>query len=199
MVNRGGYDGLSFMKYHHLDSTKTRPTQAGQDGYTMIILIFAIFVLTLALMAAVPVWQTQIQREKEAELIFRGGQYVEAVRLFQLKNPGRFPESVDQMIEAKCLRRRFPDPMVFHGEWNFILPYQAGAGQQQTSSQKVLVVPGAALSSFDNPQIIGVVSSSGRKSKRLYMEQESYDKWLFYYGQDPKQIPEIEYYGAEEE
>lgn len=187
------------MRKHSRDDTETGfPCRHG-DGYTMIILVFAVFVLTLGLMIAVPVWQTQIQREKEAELIFRGRQYVEAVRLFQLKYPGRFPESIDQMIEEKCLRRRFPDPMTPGGEWNFILPYQAGAEQRQASSQKVLVVPAAALSSFDSPQIVGVVSSSTRKSKRIYLEQESYDKWLFFYGQDPNQLPEIEYYGDEEE
>jgi len=184
---------------HHANETGIRCTYAGSHGYMLLILVFAIFVLTLALMVAFPVWQTQIQREKESELIFRGSQYVEAVRVFQLKFPGRFPESIDQMIEERCLRRPFSDPMTSHGEWNFILPYQPSAGQSETSSQKVLVVPAAALSSFDSPQIIGVVSSSTRKSKRLYLEQESYDKWLFYYGQDPNQLPEIEYYGTEEE
>ena len=46
------------------------------SGYTLIILLFALTVLTLGLMVAFPVWQTQIQREKEEELIFRGNQYV---------------------------------------------------------------------------------------------------------------------------
>ncbi len=184
---------------HRANETRIRSPHTGAHGTMLLVLVFAIFVLTLALMVAFPVWQTQIQREKEAELIFRGNQYVEAVRVFQLKFPGRFPESIDQMIEERCLRRRFSDPMTSHGEWNFILPYQPSAGQSRTSSQKVLVVPAAALSSLDGPQIIGVVSSSTGRSKRLYLEQETYDKWLFYYGQDPNQLPEIEYYGAEEE
>jgi hypothetical protein len=42
---------------------------------------------------------------------------------------------------------------------------------------------------------MGVVSSSNKKSIRIYNQQESYDRWLFFYGQDPKRMPEIEYYG----
>ena len=62
-----------------------------QKGYTLLILLFAVSILTIGLVVAVPVWQTQIQREKEAELVFRGNQYVEAIRLYQLKKPGAYP------------------------------------------------------------------------------------------------------------
>jgi hypothetical protein len=43
-----------------------------------------------------------------------------------------------------------------------------------------------------------VVSSSTKKSIRIYNDQESYDKWLFFYGQDPEKMPEIVYYGKTE-
>ena len=75
------------------------PEPTGRErGYTLLIVMFAIFLLTLGLMLAMPVWQTQIQRELEEELIFRGRQYVEAVRLFQIKNPGTFPASFDGRV-----------------------------------------------------------------------------------------------------
>ncbi len=193
-------------------------------GYTLILLMFVLFVMSLGLMVAVPVWQTQIQREKEEELIFRGKQYVEAVRLFQIKKPGAFPHDFEELIEEKCLRKPFKDPMTTNGEWNVILLSQEpsarrsrptrrggrnvrqrgegapgeGGAETSTSIQKVLVAPYAALSSIDNPQIIGVVSTSMEKSFKIYNQQESYDKWLFYYGQDPGKMPEIVYYGQEE-
>jgi Tfp pilus assembly protein PilE len=59
----------------------------GSRGYLVIMLMMAVFVLTLGLLIAVPVWQTELQREKEEELIFRGKQYAEAVRIFVQKNP----------------------------------------------------------------------------------------------------------------
>ena len=181
-----------------------------KNGYTLVILAFAIFVLSLGLMLAVPIWQTQIQRELEAELIFRGKQYVEAVRLYQLKNPGKFPSNLDELVEENFLRRPFPDPMTTHGEWNLILNYQSaptvtttrrpGVQTEQPGSgapQKIMIAPLSALGSLKDPQIIGVASSSTQESKKIYLDQTTYDKWLFYYGQDPEKLPEIIYYGQE--
>jgi type II secretory pathway pseudopilin PulG len=188
-------------------------------GYVLIMLLFVVTAMGIGLLVAVPVWQTQIRREKEEELIFRGKQYVEAVRIFQIKKPGTFPKTLDELVEEKCLRRPFLDPMNPNGDWNIILlpeggpggglrrgqggsPVQMeegtrqGRGQGQASAvQSILVAPQSALSSIRNAQILGVVSSSTKKSFRIYNDEESYDKWLFFYGQDPKHPPEIIYYG----
>jgi type II secretory pathway pseudopilin PulG len=163
-------------------------------GYMMLILVFAVAVLTIGLMVAVPVWQTQIQREKEEELIFRGKQYVEAIRLFQQKIPGAFPQSFDDLIKEKCIRRLYKDPLTKSGEWNVILHHPGNLPQQGSSAQKVLIASQEDLDSMDHPQIIGVVSPSTQKSKKIYMEQDTYDKWLFYFGQDPNSMPEIVYF-----
>jgi type II secretory pathway pseudopilin PulG len=184
-------------------------------GYILIMLMLVISIMGIGLMVAVPVWQTQIQRENEEELIFRGNQYVEAVRIYQLKNPGKFPGTLDELVEKKCLRRLYRDPMTPEGEWNIILHQertgrpaapqrrsslasenpQAQGREQGFTPQKIMVAPLSALSSVQNPQILGVVSSSTKKSIRVYQEQESYDKWLFYYGQGQNTKPEIVYYG----
>lgn len=214
-------------------TTRGRSGPPGRPGgYAILILLFVFTVMSLGLTLAVPVWETQMQREKEAELIFRGNQYVEGVRIYQLKNPGAFPKTLDEMVEKKCLRRLYRDPMSEDGQWMVILQQsgfggvsplggpgaarpgspggtgraigpgaqgqQSGMSPVPTGGQKVLVAPVSALSSIQNPRIIGVVSSSTRKSIRIYNEQESYDKWLFFYGQDPKNMPEIIYYGETE-
>ena len=208
-----------------------------RKGYTLLILLFAVSILSIGLIMAVPVWETQIQREKEEELIFRGNQFVEAVRLYQLKKPGAYPSTLEELVEEKCLRRLYRDPMTIDGEWNIILPYQRGATTQQRQDrrstdnpfertpqrqrgrtpqqgssragqtsrgsaaaiQKVYIVPFSALTSVDNPQIIGVVSSSDKSSFKIYQDSDSYDKWLFFHGMDPGNMPEIVYYGQEEE
>lgn len=100
----------------------TLPAKFSPSGYTLLILLFALTVLTLGLMVAVPVWETQIQREKEEELIFRGKQYIEAIRIFRLKKPGAFPRSLEELLEENCIRRLYKDPMTKSGEWNIILP-----------------------------------------------------------------------------
>jgi len=189
------------------------------SGYVLIMLMFVVVAMGIGLLVAVPVWQTQVQREREEELIFRGKQYVEAVRIFQLMKPGTFPKTLDELVEEKCLRRRFKDPMNPGGDWNIILLPEGGPGGamrrgpdgnlvqmgggarrgrgqgQGFAIQSVLVAPMSALSSIRNAQIIGVVSSSTLRSFRKYNDEESYDRWLFFYGQDPKQPPEIIYYG----
>jgi type II secretory pathway pseudopilin PulG len=209
------------------------------QGYIILLLMFAVFVISIGLMVAVPVWETQIQREKEEELIFRGKQYVEAIRLFQQKMPGAFPREFDELLEEKCIRQLYKDPMTGDGSWNVILlapglatgrtqstqqrssafgrrqqrtsrtgrqqgrtqasqPDQKGRSGGSIAVQKVLIAPQEALSSIDNPQILGVVSKSTRQSIKIYNQQGSYDKWLFYYGQDPSNMPEIVYYGQKE-
>ncbi len=169
-----------------------------KKGYALIILLFAIFVMSIGFLVAVPVWKTQIQREKEEELIFRGKQYVEAIRLYQMKHPGSFPKSFDELVEERCIRKLFKDPMTPDGEWDIILPYSGVSLKKGTAAQKILIAPQSALSSIQNSQIIGVVSSSSKASIKIYLEQETYDRWLFFYGQDPEAMPEIVYYGKEE-
>ena len=165
-------------------------------GYVLIILAILVLAMAIGLMVAVPVWHTQVQREKEEELIFRGRQYVEAVRLYQTKFPGRFPESLEALLKENCLRKLYKDPMTRNGEWNLILHREGGA-QRGGTVQKILIAPAAALSSLTSPQILGVVSASQQKSIRIYYDQDSYDRWLFYYGQDPKAMPDIMVFGEE--
>jgi type II secretory pathway pseudopilin PulG len=180
-----------------------------QAGYTFIILMAMITVLAIGLLAAVPVWKTQIQREAEEELIFRGRQYVEAVRLYQNKNPGKFPASIDDLIKARCLRKPFPDPMTRDGRWDLILQADsapnAGAGNRPASGQggaasrpsvnRVFLVPQESLTSVENPRILGVVSRSPKTSFRIYNDRDTYDAWLFFYGQSPESEPEIIRFG----
>lgn len=189
-----------------------------KNGYMLLILVFVIFSISIGLLVAVPLWQTQVKREMEEELIFRGNQFVEAVRLFQTKNPGTFPKNFEELIEEKCLRRLYRDPMTANGEWNIIMPIQGGPtrparpGRRRRSSdpsesgrneaggtQKVLIAPFSVLPYIKNPQIIGVVSTSTASSIKIYKGQTSYDRWLFFYGQEGNKLPEIVIYGQEEE
>ncbi len=161
-----------------------------------IMLLVMISILNIALMVAVPVWQTQLQREKEEELIFRGRQYVEAIRIYQLKHPGLFPTSLDLLLKERCLRKAFKDPMTRDGEWDLIVA-ASGVSPQPGGGQTIMIVPAEALSSLTKPQIIGVVSRSPKKSIRIYNNQDTYNNWLFYYGQDHAKMPQIIRWGEE--
>jgi type II secretory pathway pseudopilin PulG len=194
-----------------MDRPTTPGDRLGRPGYALIVLMMAVFVLSLGALIAVPVWQTELQREKEEELIFRGKQYAEAVRIFVQKNPGRFPASLKDLLDKKCIRRLYKDPFGPDGQWNVILAStgastgasmsgasggtSAAAGGLGQAAQEVLVAPERVLPAIKDPRILGVVSSSTSKSIKIYNDQESHDKWLFFFGQDPKKPPRIVYYG----
>lgn len=171
------------------------PVEA-RRGYLVIMLMMAVFTISLGLLVAVPVWRTELQREKEEELIFRGRQYVEAVRIYVRKNPGRFPASLQELLDKRCIRKLYKDPLGPNGEWNVVLS-SGKAPSGTAAAQEVMIAPELVLPAIKNPQILGVVSSSTARSVKIYNDQESHDKWLFYFGQDPKKPPKITYYGED--
>ena len=88
----------------------SRP-QSGEEGYNLVVLMMLITLMSVALSLALPAWSTQAKREKERELVFRGLQYAEAVRVFQARH-GRFPTSLDELVDEACLAlRRSASPM----------------------------------------------------------------------------------------
>lgn len=102
----------------------------GEDGYNLVILTIMFTVLTIGLSAALPRWSAQIQREKEEELIFRGLQYAEAIRIFQVKN-GRLPVRLEELLEVepRTIRQLWTNPMREDGRWALI--FQTAPGQQR--------------------------------------------------------------------
>ncbi len=100
--------------------------QAGQRGYAMAALLMSVAVMAIVMSAILPVWRQQSQREKEAELAFRGEQYARAIYLFNTKNGGQFPPSIDALVQGRYLRKKYKDPMTEDGEFQ---PLAAGANQ----------------------------------------------------------------------
>ena len=103
-----------------------------QQGYALLLVIFmTTIVLLLATMAA-PNIQTNGQREKEKEMIWRGKQYARGVKLYYRKM-GRFPTSIDDLTKPKVgslrfMRQAYKDPMnAQDGSWRLI--YVGPAGQ----------------------------------------------------------------------
>ncbi|MBK6403975.1 MAG: type II secretion system protein [Holophagales bacterium] len=55
----------------------------GRGGYTLVALLVGITVASILIAAVLPLASAQAQREREAELIFRGLQYAEGIRIFR--------------------------------------------------------------------------------------------------------------------
>lgn len=82
-----------------------------ESGFAMAALLVALAILSVVMLVALPTWRQQSQREKEAELIFRGEQYARAIALYQRKLAGTFPPSLDVLVEQKFLRKKYKDPI----------------------------------------------------------------------------------------
>jgi type II secretory pathway pseudopilin PulG len=91
--------------------TRTRQRRASQHGYAMAALLVAMSVMAVLMTVAVPVWKTAMQREREAELVFRGEQYARAIALFQRKYANALPPTTDVLINEKFLRKKYKDPI----------------------------------------------------------------------------------------
>src|SRR5215831_14105935 len=145
----------------------------GQHGYAMVALLVAMSIMAIMMTVALPTWHQLTQREKEAELVFRGQQYARAIGLFQKKaGPGVLPPNIDALVDGHYLRKKYKDPIT-GGDFDVLLagtaaptpggstanptpqtpPAQAGsAGRGGMSSPS----PGATPSAF------GQTASAGR-------------------------------------
>ena len=100
--------------------------QGRQAGYALAAVLISVAIMSIVMTALLPVWRQQMQREKEAELAFRGEQYARAIYLFNVKNGGQFPPSIDALVQGRYLRKKYKDPMTEDGEF---LPLSVGANQ----------------------------------------------------------------------
>ena len=106
-------------------SRSRRRRARGERGVLLVALIVAMTVMMILLTASAQSWTTVIRREREQELIFRGNQYIQALRLYQQEHGGQFPTKLEDLMEEgprrhRYIRQLFEDPFDKDGEWNLI-------------------------------------------------------------------------------
>ena len=167
--------------------------QHGERGYAMAALLVSLAVMSVLMTAVLPAWRHQAKREKEAELVFRGEQYVRAIRLWEMKNgPGSRPPTFDILVQQKYLRKKYKDPMTEDGEFQPLFAgvntqaaggRQTGPGGRQTGPgqvpQQIQPQPSSFGSQFGRGGILGVVSKSKDASIRIYRGGSHYNEWQF--------------------
>jgi type II secretory pathway pseudopilin PulG len=150
----------------------------------MAALLVTLNVMAILLTVAMPVWKTMVQREREAELIWRGSQYARAINLFRRKYANAYPPNVDILLTEKFLRKKYTDPMTKEGDFQFIYAAQAAAQRPgQPTPQPTTPAPpldqqprGPAGAQGG---IMGVVSKSTESSIRLFNGRSKYNEWTF--------------------
>jgi len=102
--------------------TKTVARRDDEQGYMLVGLIVAIFLILLALGVAAPKVARDLRREREVEAEHRANQYVRAIQLYYKKFQ-HYPGSLDQLEKTnniRFLRQRYVDPMTGKADWRLI-------------------------------------------------------------------------------
>jgi len=182
-----------------------RASSPANGGYNLVVLAMAITVLNIMVAAALPAWSHLLQRHKEEELIFRGLQYAEAIRVFQQRH-GRFPTKLEELIKVRprCIRQLWTNPMTEDGSWLLIpanqavpgrnlggqvrpdrqgrnprrqQPGQPGGAGTTTPRKDLIVIPGE--SSRVTVAFIGVASPEGGEAIKTFNNSNSIEDWQF--------------------
>ncbi|HVT18388.1 MAG TPA: type II secretion system protein [Thermoanaerobaculia bacterium] len=158
-----------------------------QAGYNLVILIMLMTVMGILLAAALPMWSTAIKRDKEEELISRGWQYAEAIRVFQRRYQ-RLPVTLEELakVRPRCIRQQWKDPMTKDGNWRliplhgegtrFVQPQSPGADKEGPSRS---ATPESGKQVVSVGPFIGVASRSEESSELVFFGQTRYDAWEF--------------------
>jgi type II secretory pathway pseudopilin PulG len=100
----------------------------------LLALLIMLVLVGIGALGAAEVWSVSLKREREAELLFVGGQYRRAIESYWKMSPGRraYPPSIEVLLTddrfpnpVHHLRRQYRDPMTDTGE--FELNKQANA------------------------------------------------------------------------
>jgi type II secretory pathway pseudopilin PulG len=168
-------------------------------GYTLVALIVGLTVMAILIAGVLPMASAEAQRDKEAELIFRGFQYAEGIRNFR-RRFGRYPNALKEMFEMRprTMRKLWKDPMTNSDKWGLLTA--AGVPVTTTGGGALLggvlartPAPTPTVSPFSTPStggtgspgdqppgpIMGVYSTSKKKGYRLFTGRQNYNEWRF--------------------
>jgi type II secretory pathway pseudopilin PulG len=132
-------------------------------GYILAMLLAIIVAMGILLTAALPSLTAEIQRDQEAELIYRGEAMAAAIRTYRAKTGG-YPLNLEDLTKVRppILRKLYLDPMTHEGEWELITAVQPGASGDKTG------LP-----------IVGVKSRCQKDSYKVYQGKTLISDWAF--------------------
>lgn len=115
-------------------------------GFTYIGLLVFIAIAGIAMAGTGTIASLQLQREHEAQLLFVGEQFRQAIESYYLATPTAvkvFPASLQELLEDKRfpkakrhLRQIYIDPMTGHQQWGLITLGGRIMGVHSLSSRK---------------------------------------------------------------
>ena len=96
-------------------------------GFTYLAVLYAVALVGLGLALTGEVWHTAVMRDREAQLLYVGGQYRKAIARYYLNGPAQYPRALDDLLRdsrqagvVRYLRKRYPDPVTGSDEWGLV-------------------------------------------------------------------------------
>lgn len=139
-------------------------------GFTYIGLLFAVAIIGITLATVGVVWSTQGRREREAQLLFVGDQYRQAIGRYRASG-GTFPPTLEALVQddrfptaRRYLRRLWPDPITGKVDWELIRGSDGG-------------IMGVASASKDKP----IKVANFLPVDSTFEKAECYCDWKFVY------------------
>ncbi|MGE0097852.1 MAG: type II secretion system protein [Hydrogenophaga sp.] len=127
-----------------------------QQGFTLLAVLAAMFLLAMASQQVMVVVSQQAQREREAELLRIGAAYRAAIGAYHERSPGsvkRWPPTLDALLDdrryvtlQRHLRRHYADPVSRTHTWGLVPAPDGGiAGVYSLSEERPIRTAGAEL------------------------------------------------------
>ncbi len=146
-----------------------------QSGFSYIGVLLAVAIVSIAMTAANRYWSTIVQREREAELLFRGNQIREAIHAYYENPPAgqpkQYPRAIENLLRdsrypqmRRHLRKWYKDPLTGKNDWAIVR--DAGGRIKGVHSAH----PGRPLKTGGFPKAYGAFEMAG-----------SYTDWKFVY------------------
>jgi len=106
-------------------------TSQAERGFSLLELMIAMFILVILLSVALPTYQRSVQHAKETVLKENLWQMRKAIDQYA-SDKGKYPQSLNDLVEGKYLREMPVDPMLEKAEWKEIMgedPMDPDAGE----------------------------------------------------------------------
>lgn len=104
-----------------------------QSGHLIVVLMVFVALMMIALLAAGQSWSFLVRRDAEAELIFRGKEYAEAILFYHTENK-TYPLDLNALVEEggphrhRYIRKLYKDPIAGDGKWGMLYLSPTGQG-----------------------------------------------------------------------
>ena len=144
-----------------------------QGGFTYVGLLIAVALMGLGLAAYGELYSHAAQRDKEAELLFIGAQFRDAIASYYNRSPGAkvYPKKIDDLIEDNRfpmpqhhLRQLYRDPMTETTDWGLV------------------EAPGGGfMGVYSRSEETPIKTGNFGAAEEAFAGAEHYTKWIFAY------------------